>query len=335
MNKDIDLVGLGNGLVDIQFEIEDKELELFKLKKGEMRLTQDESPINVMQKMINKTPNKCSGGSAANSIIAFSALGGKAAYKTVLGNDEFGKFYQNEFKELNIELNTDLLDDEPTGTCFVFITPDSERTMLTSLGATAKFSDDHINEDFIKRAKWLYIEGYKFSEPDSSVAIQNAVKIAKNNNTKIAVTFSDIFIIEHFRENLEFVVKNSDILFCNEQEAKHYTNCDNVEDAFENLSKECPNVVVTLGKEGSIVKYNNTDYNIPSYPVQAVDTTGAGDMFAGAFLYGLIYEKDIIKAGHLASYASSRVVSQLGARLKEDLKLIKNEVFEKLKNNYE
>lgn len=330
IKKDIDLVGLGNGLVDIQFEVDDKELEIFNLRKGEMRLTQDENPHEIMKKMSYKTPSKCSGGSAANSIIAFSALGGKAAYKTVLGNDDLGKFYKKEFSDLNIELNTELINTTPTGTCFVFITPDSERTMLTYLGATATFSEQHVSEELIKRAKWLYIEGYKFSEPASTEAIQLAVKLAKKYDTKIAVTFSDVFIIEHFRKNLEYVVNNSELLFCNEQEAITFTGEKDGISAFHKLSEKCPNVVVTFGKNGSMIKHEGTEYKIPSYPTEAVDTTGAGDMFAGAYFYGLIYDNDVNKAGHLASYASSRVVSQLGARLKEDLKEIKNKVYKDL-----
>lgn len=330
MTKDIDLVGLGNGLVDIQYVIEDKDLEIFKLKKGEMRLTMDEQPDDILNKMSHIKYTRCSGGSAANSIIAFAALGGKTAYKTVLGNDELGRFYEQEFKDLKIELNTQLLDDNPTGSCFVFITPDSERTMLTSLGATARFSGEHINEDYIKRAKWLYIEGYKFSEPASTEAIQEAVNLAKKYDTKIAVTFSDVFIIENFRENLEFVVNNAELVFCNEQEAKAYTKEDDPQKAFDKLAEHCPNIVVTYGKNGSLVRYENIDYKIPAYVTKALDTTGAGDMYAGCFLYGLIYDKDINKAGNLASYASSRVVSQLGARLKEDLKEIRTKVYNEL-----
>lgn len=330
MIKDIDLVGLGNGLVDIQYKIDDKELEIFNLKKGEMRLTQDETTDDILKKMSHIDYTKCSGGSAANSIIAFAALGGKSAYKTVLGNDELGKFYEQEFKDLKIDLNTQFLDDSPTGSCFVFITPDSERTMLTYLGATARFSDDHISEDYIKRAKWLYIEGYKFSEPASSEAIQHAVALAKKYDTKIAVTFSDVFIIEHFRENLEFVVDNSELVFCNEQEAKAFTKEEDAEKAFNKLNENCPNVVVTFGKNGSKIRYEGKEYKIPSYPANAIDTTGAGDMFAGCFLYGIIHDKDAEKAGHLASYASSRVVSQLGARLNEDLKEIRNKVYNEL-----
>ena len=332
MNKDIDLCGLGNGLVDIQFEIPDKDLERLSLRKGEMRLTQGENPIEIMAAFNDKRPFKCSGGSGANSVIAFSALGGKAAYSTVLGNDELGRFYANEFEELNIELKSKFLDEMQTGTCFVFVTPDSERTMLTSLGATATFSEEHLDEDFIKRAKWLYIEGYKFSEQNSTEAIEIAIDLAKKYDTKIAVSFSDLFIIENHREKLEKVTAASDLIFCNEQEAVSFTGENNGEKAFNKLNSEHQNAVVTFGKEGSMIAFDNKIYKIPAYPVQAVDTTGAGDMFAGVFLWGLMYENDIKKAGHLASYASARVVSQLGARLKENLKEIRNKLFQDLEN---
>lgn len=156
--KDIELCGLGNGLVDIQYQIPDIELENIGLAKGEMRLVESEVQMKVMDIYRERNHNKCSGGAAANTVICFAQLGGIAAYKTVLGNDDLGKFYAKEFTDLGILLKADYLDNQPTGTCFVFITPDSERTMHTSLGATAFFGKHNIYEDVIRRSKWLYAE---------------------------------------------------------------------------------------------------------------------------------------------------------------------------------
>lgn len=329
--KDIQLFGLGNGLVDIQYEIDDMELEELNLKKGEMRLVESESQRAILEKYKNRKHNKCSGGAAANTIICFSQLGGKAAYSTVLGNDEFGHFYAQEFLDLGIELSAEMLDDFPTGTCFVFITPDSERTMHTSLGATAFFGKHNIDEKVIARSQWIYAEGYKFTAQSSTEALFYSVELAKKYNTKVALTFSDIFIIENFRENLKKVVVQSDLVFCNENEALCYTGANNVEQAIELLSSECPNVVVTLGSRGAIVKWEGKIYSIPSYPAKPVDTTGAGDCFAGGFMYGIITTGNPVIAGHLASAVGAKVVSQLGARIAGDLTELRDKILKEVR----
>ncbi len=329
--KDIQLFGLGNGLVDIQYEVEETELAELGLKKGEMRLVESEKQRGLLEKYSHRKFNRCSGGAAANTIICFSQLGGKAAYSTVLGKDEFGQFYANEFIELGIELKAEMLDNYPTGTCFVFITPDSERTMHTSLGATAFFGKHNIDETIISRSQWIYAEGYKFTAQSSTEALFYSVELAKKHGTKVSLTFSDVFIIDSFRENLQKVVNQSDLIFCNENEAICYTGKQNVEDAVEALSRECPNVVVTLGGNGSIVKWEGNIYRIPSYPARPVDTTGAGDCFAGGFMYGIITTGNPVIAGHIASAVGARVVSQMGARISGDIKELRDEILSKVK----
>lgn len=329
--KDIQLCGLGNGLVDIQYEVSESELLALGLKKGEMRLVESESQLLLLEKYANRKHNKCSGGAAANTIICFSQLGGKAAYKTVLGNDEFGHFYAQEFLDLGIELRAEMLDDYPTGTCFVFITSDGERTMHTALGATAFFGKHNIDENIIARSEWLYAEGYKFTAQSSTEALFYSIELAKKHNTKISLTFSDVFIIENFRDNLRKVVASSDLVFCNENEAYCYTGKQNIEEAIEELSKECPNIVITLGANGSIIKWDGKIYQIPPYPATPVDTTGAGDCFAGGFMYGIITTGNPVVSGHIASAVGARVVSQLGARISGDLKELRDRILEEMK----
>jgi sugar/nucleoside kinase (ribokinase family) len=314
--KDIELCGLGNGLVDLQFVVSDNELLDADLLKGTMVLIDTEYRNLLMNKFSNKDYHKVSGGSAANTIISFAQLGGKGAYKTVLGNDDFGHFYAQEFKELGIVLDTEHINSAPTGTCIVFITPDSERTLYTCLAATADFGEKNINEDIIKRSEWLYIEGYKFSEQESTKAIFKALELAKKHGTKVAVTFSDTFVTELFKENLEKVVIESDLVFCNESEASSFTGEKNPELAFEKLCKLSKNVAVTYGGNGSKIFWQQQTFDIPAYSVKPIDTTGAGDSFAGAFLYGIIKFNDALKAGHLASYISSKIVAQMGPRAK-------------------
>jgi sugar/nucleoside kinase (ribokinase family) len=325
--KDIELCGIGNALVDLQYNASYKELEKLKLRKGEMKLVSPEEQTQILIKLAGEGHYKSSGGSAANTIIAFSAFGGSAAYKTVLGKDNFGDFYLNEFKKLGIELHTEQLEDMPTGTCVVLITPDSERTMHTCLAATSQFTSKHISKELIDRSQWLYLEGYKFSEPDSTKAIYEAMEHALKSDTKISVTFSDTFITDIFREQVAAVVEKSDLLFCNEDELKSFTQEQDFDLALAKLDNLAKNYAVTKGKEGSIVKWNGERFNIQPYHATPVDTTGAGDMYAGGFLYGLIKTGNPMVAGHLGSKAAARIVSQYGARLNESHEALKNSIF--------
>ncbi|MGQ9819605.1 MAG: adenosine kinase [Candidatus Kapaibacteriales bacterium] len=321
--KDIELCGLGNGLVDLLYEVTFEELELLGLRKGEMRIVDPGLQNNLLKLLAGKSYHICSGGSAANTIIAFSQFGGKSAYQTVLGNDDFGRFYLQEFLELKIPLLAPLID-EATGTCIVLITPDSERTMNTSLGATGKFSSEHIDQGFVQRAKWLYLEGYKFSAESSTKGLFYSIELAKKFNTRIALTVSDVFIIENFRPKLMHAIESVDLLFCNLQEALHLTRENSLDKAINQMMNLVPNFVITLGEKGSIIFWNNESCQIPAYQTNPIDTTGAGDVFAGGFMFGLIRYNNPIIAGHLASYASAKVVSQFGARLKSNPKEILN-----------
>lgn len=324
LEKDLDLCGIGNALVDIQFETSFEELEEMKLTKGGMCLIETVELDDIIKKMGARKNFKSSGGSAANTIIAFSKFGGKAAYLTALGKDEFGKFYSDEFRNLGIELRAAEIEDMPTGVCLVLITSDSERTMQTALGATSRFEKDHIDEELIKRSKWLYTEGYKFSADNGAEAIDESIKIAHENGTKVAITFSDAFIVESFRHHLDKVIRKSELLFCNEMEALTYGNTASTEDAFNKLCNVCPNVVMTKGTEGSLIKWKGEIYEIKAYDAKAIDATGAGDMYAAGFLYGIIHHNNPEIAGQIASYAAARVVSQMGARLLEDHVEIRN-----------
>lgn len=330
MNKDIELCGLGNGLVDLQFLATDDELINWDIQKGAMILIDIDKRNELLNTFRNKDIHKVSGGSAANTLICFAQLGGKGAYKTVLGNDELGYFYAQEFKELGIVLNAEHTESAPTGICVIFITPDSERTLYTCLAATAGFGKKNINEDVISRSEWIYIEGYKFSEPSSTEAIHLAVELAKKHNTKISVTFSDTFVTELFKDGLAKVVENSDLIFCNETEAISYTGKKSAREAFESLCDSAKNVVMTLGNKGSMICWDNIIYSIPPYEVTAIDTTGAGDSFAGAFLYGIIKTGDPLLSGKLASYISSQIVSQMGPRPKFDMIAARNKIINKL-----
>jgi len=201
--------------------------------------------------------------------------------------------------------------------------------MNTSLGASALFDTTLVNDALINRSEWVYVEGYKLTAELSSDAVFSAIEIAKRSGTKISFTFSDVFVVDYFRDKVEKVVQQSDLIFCNEYEAIAFTRTKKFDDAFSKLCDSCENVVMTLGEKGSLVKFNNDIFKIPAYPAKPVDSTGAGDMFAGGFLYGILYMNSAEQAGHLGSYSASLVVSQMGARLKGDYNDVKNKILTK------
>ncbi|MFN3781728.1 MAG: adenosine kinase, partial [Candidatus Kapaibacteriota bacterium] len=291
-NKKLDVCGLGNGLVDILYRVSYEDLEQLGLRKGEMRLVDSALQSKLLEKLAGKEYVICSGGSAANTIVAFTQFGGASAYHTVVGNDSFGKFYVDEFQKLGILLNAPMID-EPTGTCIVLITPDSERTMNTSLGATAYFGAEHINPSYIQNSKWLYLEGYKFTAPKSTEALFYSIDIAKSSGTSISLSLSDVFVITNFFDKVIEAAKLVDLLFCNEQEALALTETQKFDDARRILSKLVRNFIITRGEKGSYAFIDGNDYFFSSFETKAIDTTGAGDMYAAGFLYGLIKKGDI------------------------------------------
>jgi len=318
--KDIHVCGIGHALVDIEFAIDEITFESLGLQKGSMALVSELDQSNVIQSLSDKSHHRSSGGSAANTMIAIGQFGGKAAYKTILGDDSLGSFYASEFQDLGILLEAECIPNSKTGTCLVLITPDAERTMMTSLGVNSTYNRDHLVEETISRSEWLYIEGYRLTEPGGADAIREAVSLAKKHSTNIAFTFSDTFVVNAFRDVVLEIAASTDMVFCNEAEACAFTGKDRYDDAFHELIRHFSHVIMTKGKQGADIFFNGEHASIPAYETNAVDTTGAGDMFAGAFLFGITQGCSITRSGHLASMASSKVVSQFGARLQESPK---------------
>lgn len=311
------LFGIGNALVDVQYRVDEDLFSSIGLQRGGMQLVDAAEQNKVLERVQHLDAHIISGGSAANTVIAFAQFGGKAAYGTVLGADSWGDFYSQEFSRLGIELHAERSAEHPTGTCLILITPDAERTLNTSLAVNATFARHHIIEDAIRRADWLYIEGYKFSETNGAEAIEEAAYYAKKYDKKIAVTFSDAFIVNIFGSELRKTVEKADLVFCNEVEAKAFAGTDIAADAFKALKQAAPHVAMTLGDKGSMVYFDGAEYSVPSYAATPIDSTGAGDMYAAGFLYGITHGYSADKAGKIGSYAAARVVSQMGPRMSD------------------
>jgi len=310
-----DVFGVGNAIMDMQVRCDDAFLAEAGIEKGIMTLVDEERQMSVLKALANHDVNYCSGGSAANTIVGIADMGGRAAYACKTGEDSFGRRYLEEMQQLGISVE---IPQEPgqTGTCVVLITPDAQRTMLTHLGISSTLASTDIVESEIAKAKYLYVEGYLFAGPSSRAAALKAINLAKANNVKVALTISDPFLIDICRDQFQELIEGPvDLLFCNEEEAKSLTGLDDPIACAQAIHKHCENVALTLGKKGSIIMHEGEVFPIEGVEVEAVDTTGAGDMYAAGVLYGITNGLSWHQAGHLGSHAAAQIVSRLGARL--------------------
>jgi sugar/nucleoside kinase (ribokinase family) len=331
MTKKYDVYGIGNALVDMEFEVHDDFFITNKIDKGLMTLV-DEARQNELLKALGGFPLKqqC-GGSAANTIIAIAQFGGKGFYSCKVADDAKGDFYYQDLIDSGVATNlqTQKREQGITGKCLVLVTPDAERTMNTFLGITSNLSEHEVDPEAIKNSKYMYMEGYLVASPTGRQAAVRAREIAEAHGVKTALTFSDVNMVKFFKDGLqEMIGKGVDLLFCNESEALQFVGTTQLVVAREELKKIAKSFVITRGENGAMIWDGTTFVDIEPYAVKAVDSNGAGDMYAGAFLYGLTHQHTHASSGKLASMAASKVVSQYGPRLKwHQTQEIKNLVF--------
>ncbi|MDX8405300.1 MAG: adenosine kinase [Mariprofundus sp.] len=313
------IYGVGNAIMDMQVRCGDDFLDKTGIEKGVMTLVDEERQKHVLDALAEHQVNYCSGGSAANTIVGIAYMGGTTAYACKTGTDGFGRQYLNEMKKLGVAIEVAASDGQ-TGSCVVLITPDAQRSMLTNLGISAALCADDISEAEIAKAEYVYIEGYLFAGDATRAAALKAIELAKANGVKVALTISDPFLIDICREQFQSLIEGPvDLLFCNEEEARALTGLEDPIDCAHAIHKHCANVALTLGKQGSIIMHQGEALPIEGVDVDAIDTTGAGDMYAAGVLYGITNGLSWQQAGHLGSHAAARVVSQLGARLPNPL----------------
>lgn len=321
--KQFNVCGLGNAIVDIFLEVSDEDFATLGFERGTMRLVDLGEQQQLLERFHDGQHDLklVSGGSVANSIIGLSQLGGKSAFIGCVGDDRYGLHYVEEFQQLNIDIGNPVLVGESTGTCIAVITPDAERTMRTCLAVSSQLAARHVERQRIADSEWLFIEGYVFANPDTGQhAVREAIRIAKENRTKIALTCSDGFIPEVFGEAFREALASSDLLFCNAPESLAVSQATDSKVAFAKLESMVPNCVVTDGPNGAFVRFNGEESHVPAVKCQPRDLTGAGDMFAGAFLYGIThgYPADVAARG--ANYMCHKVITQVGARLHQGAK---------------
>ncbi len=316
-----DVYALGNALLDVEFEVSPEVLQDLGIDKGVMTLLDQDSQDKIVSNLAEYDQKRSCGGSAANTLIAISQFGGKAFYSCKVADDEPGKFYTKDLIDCGVATN---LENHPpesgvTGKCLVFVTPDADRTMNTFLGISGEFSDQELVPEVIKNAEYTYIEGYLVSGENSKQAAIKAREIAQAAGKKVAFTLADFNMVKFFKPGLlEIIGSGVDFLFANESEALLMAETEDFEVAVNYLKTIAKGFAVTRGAAGSVVYDGEKLVTIEPFPVKAIDTVGAGDMYAGAFLYGITNGMNYKEAGRLASLASSTIVTTLGARMKTE-----------------
>lgn len=310
------IYGMGNALVDMEIEVSNDFIKETKIEKGLMILVDENRQKQVLEKIGNHHKRAC-GGSAANTIIGARQLGARTFYSCKVANDETGDFYFSDLMKEGVQTN---LHGEReagvTGKCMVFVTPDADRSMETFLGITATFSENELDWEELKDSEYLYIEGYLVTGDSGRNAAIKARKFARDNGVKVAFTFSDPGIVSYFKDGLaEIMGEKIDLLFCNEAEALAYTGKEDVLEALKDLSLISHQVAITQGPQGALLWDGEKEVDILTREVQAVDTNGAGDLFAGSFMYALTNGHTFAEAGKLACACSSELVTQFGPRL--------------------
>jgi len=318
-----DVYGIGNALVDKEFEVSDTFLKDNNIEKGMMTLIDKDQQEALLANLKNKfgLKKRAGGGSAANSIVAISQFGGKTFYACKVANDDIGDFYMKDLAEAGVTTKLDQVAGEGvTGKCIVMVTEDAERTMNTYLGITSDFCLEDLHIDELKNSEYLYIEGYLVTSEVSKNAAIEARKIANQHKVKTAFTFSDPAMVSYFKDGLSEIIGDGvDVLFCNEEEACIFTNKENLDDAIKDLSNITKKLIITLGDKGAKIITNDKVVDVEASKVHAIDTNGAGDMFAGAFMFGLTQGMSDRDAGLLASEAAARIVATFGARLDKEV----------------
>ena len=318
----IDVLGVGNAIVDVLAETDDAFLTAEGIAKGGMTLI-DTPRANALYSRM--PPGiEMSGGSAANTMAGIASLGGSCAYIGKVANDQLGEVFAHDIRAIGVGFATrPLTGGEPTARCLILITPDAQRSMNTFLGASSFLGEDDLDAALIRSASVTYLEGYLFDRPEAKAAFFAAAKIAHQAGRKVALTLSDTFCVARHHAEFTELVSHVDILFANEGEAAALTGETEFTAAVTALSAKCPTVCVTHGAQGSVIASGGRTYKIAAAPVDPlVDTTGAGDLYAAGVLYGITAGLDLPAAGRIGSIAAAEAISHVGPRPQRSLKAL-------------
>ena len=313
--QDHDVVAIGNALVDIIGHCDDAFLAAHEQAKGSMQLVD----IPTVEKLYAAMgPGiEISGGSAANTIAGIASFGGKAGFIGKTATDQFGEVFRHDIRAIGVTFDTPpAAGGEPTGRCLILVTPDGQRTMNTFLGISPQLGSGEVDADLIRSARVVYLEGYLFDRPEAKAAFRQAAEIAAAAGRQVALTLSDAFCVDRHRAEFLDLLRNSvDILFANQAEVTSLYETASFEEAARRAQADTRLAVLTRSEKGSVILSGGKAIEIPAAPLaKVVDTTGAGDLYASGFLFGVARGLDLETAGRLGSLAAAEIISHIGAR---------------------
>lgn len=314
-NKRYDVVGIGNAIVDIIGHCDETFLASQGTQKGHMRLV-DAGTISSIYGAMGPAI-EISGGSCANTMVGIASLGGQAAFVGKVADDEFGRIFSHDIRASGVAFNSKAVNGgAPTSRCLILVTPDGERTMSTYLGISTDLDHGEVDPGIIEAAGILYLEGYLFDRPDAKSAFRQAVTVAANAGRQVALSLSDSFCVDRHRaEFLDLIRSGVDILFANESEITALYETSSFDEAATQAASDTRLAALTRSAKGSLIMAEGQVVSVPAQPVpRVVDTTGAGDLYAAGFLYGLSQGHSLETAGLLGSLAASEIIGHIGAR---------------------
>ena len=319
--KKYQVVGIGNAIVDILAHIEDDFLAANGVEKGIMQLIDTERANELYAAM--GPAKEISGGSAANTIAGLAMLKVPTAYVSKIKDDQLGDIFAHDIRAQGAAFDTPRAPkghSDDTGRSMILVSPDGERSMNTYLGVSEFLTPDDIDESVMADTKWLYLEGYRFDGPNSHAAFAKAISACKKAGGKVAITLSDPFCVERHREAFQNMIRaDIDLLFCNEHELKSLYQTRDLGVAMSLASAEVETVACTVGERGAYISNGGVEVHAPAESTHVEDVTGAGDLFASGFFYGLINKRDYLTCGRMGCIAAAEVISHIGARPEEDL----------------
>lgn len=314
-DANLDVVGIGNAIVDVIAHAEDSFLIEKALNRGAMTLIDAERAKTLYGAMSARF--EVSGGSAANSMVGVALMGGRAGYIGKVSGDTLGDVFRQNMASAGVSFESSpSVTGSSTARCLIFVTEDAQRTMNTYLGACVELSPEDIDEALIAAAKVTYLEGYLWDPPAAKEAFLKAQGVAKANGRRVSLSLSDPFCVERHREELrDFVEKYVDILFANQDEILSLYEINDFDSALQRITKHCEIVALTRGARGSVVAGYGEVHVVDAAPVaQVTDTTGAGDLYAAGFLYGFTHDFDLARCGRLGAMAAGEIISHYGAK---------------------
>jgi sugar/nucleoside kinase (ribokinase family) len=320
MEKTIDVVAIGNAIVDVIARQQDGFLAEQGIEKGAMTLIDTERAENLYAAM---GPGiEMSGGSAANTASGLAGLGAKAAYVGKVANDQLGQVFRHDITAQGVSFETAAdAEGAPTARCLILVTPDAQRSMNTFLGACVNLTPADVDEEVIARAKLVYLEGYLWDPPQAKEAFLKAARIAHETGGKVALSLSDAFCVDRHREEfVELVKHHVDILFANEQEIMSLYQTKTFDEALQKVRWEVEIAALTRSEKGSVAIDRDEIHILDAEPVaEVIDTTGAGDLFAAGFLHGLAQGRDIATCARMGGICAAEIIAHVGARPQSDL----------------